>query len=95
MIGSTPHLTRIHDSEQDECIRQTYRGQAAWAGWQGPPDKACVDCSHFQSVAGVRREGYCALYRERMAKDTALRKFPTSAKACRDFVPRNHSKLKT
>ena len=92
MIG-TPHLTRIHDSEQDACIRQTYRGQAAWAGWQAP-DKVCVDCRHFQSVTSVRQEGYCALYRERMAKDAALRKFPASAKACREFVTRISPKLK-
>ena len=93
MIGAS-HRTRMHAPEQDECIHQTYRGQAGWAGWLAPPDKACVDCCHFQPVAGLRREGYCALYRERMANDTAIRKFPASAKACRDFVTRN-LKLKT
>ena len=78
----TEHRTRIHEPEQDQCIRQTYPGQAGWAGWKAP-DRTCDDCAHFRR--GKTQEGFCHLYRERIPRDRAERKFPASALACREF----------
>ena len=91
---NAPHLTIAHEPELDHCIQQTYRGQAGWAGWKAP-DKMCAECCHFRPGARQKHEGHCALYRERMAKDSAFRKFPVSAKACREFAPPTSSPAAT
>jgi hypothetical protein len=86
MIGS-PHLTSVHEPELDRCMRQTHRGQAAWAGWHSPPGKTCVACAYFERERRKsllhELKGRCAKYRALLNEQGS--KIPAESIACRFF----------
>ena len=85
--------TPAHDPELERCIKQTYPGQAGFAGWRAP-DAPCTKCWHYakqitdqkgrpkKARAGL---GWCRQH-PRLMRGEIGASFPNHARACRYFA---------
>ena len=81
-----PYLKTV-DPELDRQVRQTYAGQAHWAG-TGPQGATCGKCSHWSGGA-YSSSGSCRefLRRMRSAAPKKEHRIPREALACNAFLP--------